>query len=146
MDYHTLAAKLNWYANLPFMLAHESCHYAAARLFRFPVEFHTFYVTFYPDDPTNWRVIVVILAPALAGGFTTSAMFVGGVAAQEWSLSLMPFLIFICWQLTCLSDCLMAYQFLRSGKWPAEVWKAPSKPATIEGWIRQKIDERRIQD
>lgn len=49
---------ITWYLNLPLALAHEFCHYVAARLVRIPAEFHSYHMTFYPNDGSRWKPVV----------------------------------------------------------------------------------------
>ena len=143
MDIRSRLSKVNWYAGLPLMLAHESLHYAAARLFHIPVKLHSYYVTIYPDDPAGWRVVVVTLAPALVGVCFLMAQLAIAFALRGWVLVPLALLTAIDWQGTCLSDWYCVYHFLRRREWPAEVWETPTKPMTVGEWLRQRIAERR---
>ncbi|MCA9868692.1 MAG: hypothetical protein KC410_19545 [Anaerolineales bacterium] len=129
--------KITLYMNLPLMLTHELCHYAVARLLRMRVKFHSHYVTFYPDDSSDRRVILVMLAPALFGFMVVLGLAMVAILSAEWLIIPAAVVLGVCWQLSCLSDLSDVYHFIRLGEWPAKIQQAPELPQTLADWLHQ---------
>lgn len=130
--------KLTLGLNLPLMVVHEFCHYAAARLLRMPAKFHSYHVTFHPNGAPVQRVIFVMLAPAIFGGVFTFVLIAVAILLQKWLVIPATLLAGICWALTCSSDLHNVGHFIRCSEWPAELWQAPDTPQTLGDWLRQK--------
>lgn len=110
--------KITLYMNLPLMLTHELCHYAVARLLRMRVKFHSHYVTFYPDDSSDRRVILVMLAPALFGFMVVLGLAMVAILSAEWLIIPAAVVLGVCWQLSCLSDLSDVYHLSVSENGP----------------------------
>ena len=115
--------------------AHEACHYLAARLLGYEARFRGFYVTFYPDE-IDWRVFVVLLAPAMVG--LAVLAFGAWVALQERA----PIVVLLAlgfnlpWQLCCIEDYYHLWHFWRHGEFPEDAWQAPGTQQTVGDFFR----------
>ncbi len=115
----------------PVALLHESCHYVAARILGFRVKFSSYYfVTFYPER-TDWRVFVVILAPALIGVFGMIIFGVFVLFLNGWFLLLPSSVNFLLWEGMCASDLANTVHYFRHGRWADEIYQTPMHPDTI---------------
>lgn len=130
--------RATWYANLPIALAHELCHYLAARLFQMPARLHSYHVTFDPEAAPTWQVVLVLLAPALVGVGAALALTVAAIALDKWLIIPAAFVAAGCWLLTCLSDIHNVMHFLRRGTWPDDLLQAPSAPQHLTDWLRER--------
>ena len=110
---------LNKWMTWSYSIPHELCHYVMARLLRMPARLYSMHVYLTPDSYTDWRLLPVILAPAIAGitawiviawrGFSIDRPVVGLVLGALFNLV---------WQLTCLDDWERFGLFAAHRHWP----------------------------
>jgi hypothetical protein len=104
----------------PFVLAHEGCHYLAARGFGFAAQFRWDYsMTFYPTR-VDWRSVVVFLSPSLLGWVFVLCNLGLAIYSRMGLLFGLSVLINVGWQITCWSDLQAVGQYWRTGNFPAE--------------------------
>lgn len=78
------------------------------------------YVHLIPDSDTDWRLLPVILAPAMAGIVVWEVLVWRGVIVGKLGTAvLLGLLLNVVWQLTCLADWERFEFFVRHGRWPS---------------------------
>jgi len=86
-----------------------------------PARLHLMHVHLIPDSDTDWRLLPVILAPAMAGIVVWTVLVWRGVTVEKPGASvLLGLLLNVVWQLTCLADWERFRFFVWHGRWPSD--------------------------
>lgn len=111
--------------NLPFLMAHELCHYTVARTLGMRAKLGLAHVSFRPDNPHSWKMFLVMLAPALAG--VVGLIFLIGLAIiRERPLAIwLSLFLTVCWWAMCLDDFYCVWYYIKHKTWPRSLQKKP---------------------
>lgn len=105
------------------ILAHELCHYGAARSFGIPAHMGPAEVSF-PTSVPDWQHVIVALAPAVAGILPTTAIlfYAFGFAESGWERfwAFELIVLALAWYAGCAYDIWDVLHFGWYGEWPAE--------------------------
>jgi hypothetical protein len=123
-----------YYLTWPYRTAHESCHYVVARLLGLParLQISQGYVTYTAPHPHDWRIRVAILAPALAGCVSLTALTWLCIAKAAWGPFWLGLALHLFWWFLCLADFTDLWHYYRHGHWPSS---QPDSKQTVETWL-----------
>lgn len=118
----------------PYVLAHELCHYLAARLLGIPAHLHWRQAyTWLDSRAAPPRLMLALLAPALAG---MASLLVWAGASIIWRspfFFLLALGFHLVWWLMCLNDFYLVWFYLQRGRWPVNL-ETITTPLTARRW------------
>jgi hypothetical protein len=104
----TIEKRIALLASIP----HELCHYLVARLLGLPAKMRL-YKTDVWHDHCDWRAVLIVLAPILAGYLLLIAVALLCYVKSNW-LPIAPTLVWCaCWQVLCARDYSCVWHMLR---------------------------------
>jgi len=102
----------------PAAIIHELCHYLMATLLGVKANFDLTQTTF-SAKTSSWKVLLITLAPPIAG-FIFCLLMLGVVVQLDKPIlptALTLFSMVLLWQLPCLQDWREVWYFLQNGTW-----------------------------
>lgn len=128
-----------WYL-APWLVAHEACHYAAARLLGYRARLRLTRTDVF-NETITWRSYVITLAPALVGWLLMIGLVALSAALQTVRWALVGLLFNMAWQAFCIRDFFCVWYMAKHGAWPpADV--GPHSPQKFREPSDSPPDER----
>lgn len=136
--WQTMDVTAGYYLTWPYIAAHEGWHYVTARLLGLParLEISQGRVTYTAPHSHDRRILVVTMAPALAGCVSLAAIAWLSLAKANWMLFWLGLALHLFWWCLCLADFSDLWHYYRHRRWPVQ---RPRSWQTVETWLWTRL-------